>query len=227
MAVHHQAPPVLTNHARSSAAPTQSTAGALQSLCWGSASVGAVLSAYFSGSLVQDYGAKPVFWLTAAFPLLVTAAAAVIPEQRVGSAPGGGGAGVLAEAGGVAPSPVAVGAALRAQASALWAALNQRSILLPAAFVFLWQATPNADTAMMFFQTEKLGFSTEFLGRIRLIAAVASLLGVGLYNFALKATPLRKMFLWSALLGTGLGMTQLVLITGMFAGVGLGKPLLP
>jgi hypothetical protein len=57
---------------------------------------------YFSGALVQDYGAKPVFWLTAAFPLLVTAAAAVIPEQRVGSSPGS--AGVLAEAGGVAPS---------------------------------------------------------------------------------------------------------------------------
>ena len=31
----------------------QSTAGSLQSLCWGSAAVGGIVSAYFSGSLVQ------------------------------------------------------------------------------------------------------------------------------------------------------------------------------
>lgn len=45
---------------------------------------------------------------------------------------------------------------------------------------------------MLFFETNQLGFTTEFLGRVRLVASVASLLGVGVYNFALKKTPLRK-----------------------------------
>ena len=45
-----------------------------------------------SGSLVTDYGPRPVFWVTALFPLIVTAAAAVIPEERVTRA-------TLAEAG--------------------------------------------------------------------------------------------------------------------------------
>ena len=69
---------------------------------------------------------------------------------------------------------------------------------------------------MFFFQTNKLGFTAEFLGRVRLAGALASLAGVALYNGALKAVPLRQMFAWSAVLGTGLGLTQLLLITGKY-----------
>ena len=76
------------------------------------------------------------------------------------------------------------------------------------------QATPTAETAMFYFQTNALGFSPEFLGRVRLAGALASLVGVGVYNAALKELPLRRMFLWTAMLGAGLGMTQILLITG-------------
>ena len=76
------------------------------------------------------------------------------------------------------------------------------------------QATPTSETAMFYFQTNALGFTPEFLGRVRLAGSCASLVGVGVYNFALKDVPLRRMFLWTALLGTGLGLTQLLLITG-------------
>lgn len=67
---------------------------------------------------------------------------------------------------------------------------------------------------MFYFQTNTLGFTPEFLGKVRLAGALASLAGVGAYNFALKDVPLRKMFLWTAVVGTGLGMTQVLLITG-------------
>ena len=39
--------------------------------------------------------------------------------------------------------------------------------------------------------------------------------GVAVYNFALKDVPLRKMFLYTSLLGALLGMTQILLITGV------------
>ncbi len=55
----------------------------------------------------------------------------------------------------------------------------------------------------------------EFLGRVRLAGSVASLIGVGVYNYMLKDVPLRNMFFWTAIIGTALGMTQLVLVTGM------------
>ena len=59
----------------------QATAGSLQSLCWASAAVGGVASSYFSGSLVEAWGPRGVFALTAAFPLVVSAAALLIDEQ--------------------------------------------------------------------------------------------------------------------------------------------------
>ncbi|KAL5648038.1 hypothetical protein ACJX0J_042393, partial [Zea mays] len=50
--------------------------------------------------------------------------------------------------------------------------------------------------------TNKLGFTPEFLGHVKLVTSFASLLGVGLYNYFLKEVPLRKIFL--VLLVTGL-----------------------
>ena len=37
---------------------SQSTSGSLQSLCWGSSAFGGIVSAYFSGSLVDAYGVR-------------------------------------------------------------------------------------------------------------------------------------------------------------------------
>ncbi len=42
---------------RSRGAP-QATSGSLQSLCWASSAVGGIASAYFSGSLVEEYGTR-------------------------------------------------------------------------------------------------------------------------------------------------------------------------
>lgn len=100
-----------------------------------------------------DYGARVVFGLTAMFPLLVTGAALAIPEERVRSP------GVMAGSGrpprgtprGVSPVPnEGVVAAFKQQATLLWATAKQRTILLPAVFVFLWQVgrpgvNPTAD----------------------------------------------------------------------------------
>lgn len=62
------------------------------------------------------------------------------------------------------------------------------------------------------FSTNKLGFTPEFLGRVKLVTSIASLLGVGLYNGFLKNVPLRKIFLGTTIIGTALGMTQVCII---------------
>ena len=221
----------------------QSTAGSLQSLCWASVSVGSVVSAYFSGSLVEAYGPRPVFLITACFPLLVAAAATAIPEVPVGhggSSDDAGNSGSGEDRRGMdninddmnnveradaslsaSPTLRELPTAFANQAKALWEAISEKSIMYPAIFVFLWQATPSASTAMLFFETNELGFTTEFLGRIQLLASVASLIGVGVYNGLLKDVELKKIFMWTAFLGTGLGMTQLMLITGVNRTLGI------
>ncbi|GJP39707.1 hypothetical protein CLOM_g24049 [Closterium sp. NIES-68] len=110
---------------------------------------------------------------------------------------------------------------VRAQVLYLWATIRQPSILMPTLFIFLWQITPSSDTAMFFFTTNQLGFGPEFLGRVRLVTAVASLVGVGVYNLYLKQVPLQRIFLWSNLLGTALGCTQLLLVTGVNRTLGI------
>ncbi|MFS7967404.1 putative MFS transporter superfamily, biopterin transporter family [Helianthus anomalus] len=65
------------------------------------------------------------------------------------------------------------------------------------------------------FSTNKLGFTPEFLGRVKLVTSIASLLGVGLYNGFLKNVPLRKIFLGTTITGTALGLTQVILVTGL------------
>eukprot|EP00879_Flechtneria_rotunda_P012967 GHRR01013540.1.p1 GENE.GHRR01013540.1~~GHRR01013540.1.p1 ORF type:complete len:473 (+),score=146.19 GHRR01013540.1:400-1818(+) len=217
------------------------TAGSLQSLCWASSAVGGIASAYFSGSLVQDYGSHTVFAVTAIFPLIVSASALLIDEQQVSSTLRHSGQGLSSLINPAAATTAASRGSssisssnswatdLRdrviSQGTALWGAVKQRDILLPTVFVFLWQATPTAETAMFYYYTNHLHFTPEFLGRVRLAGSMASLAGVGLYNGFFKSVPLKRMFLWAMLLGVALGSTQLLLVSGANRSLGLSDEL--
>lgn len=185
---------------------SQSTSGSLQSLCWGSSAFGGIVSAYFSGSLVDTYGVRFVFGVTAFLPLITSAVAALVNEQAMAGVTG-------------SHNPSLTGQSFvetsRQNIIQLWNAVRQPDIFLPTMFILLWQATPQSDSAMFFFTTNKLGFTPEFLGRVKLVTSVASLLGVGLYNGFLKNVPLRKIFLTTTILGAALGMTQVFLVTGL------------
>ena len=50
---------------------------------------------------------------------------------------------------------------------------------------------------------------------------MASLVGVAAYNTWLKRVPIRRMLLWTTLTGTGLGLSQLLLITGANRAMGI------
>lgn len=185
---------------------SQSMSGSLQSLCWGSSAFGGIVSAYFSGSLVEAYGVRFVFGVTALLPLLTSAVAVLVKEKPV-IAPAWRQTNSLADPGFLDTFKTGI--------VELWNAVRQRSVFLPTLFIFLWQATPHSDSAMFYFTTNKLGFTPEFLGRVKLVTSVASLLGVGLYNGFLKNVPLRKIFLITTIFGTALGLTQVFLVTGI------------
>lgn len=174
-------------------AESQGEAGSLQSLCWGASSVGSLITAYFSGLLLEHFTTRTVFWITASFPLIISAVAWLIAE-----------------------SPVSVRSDLstvKNQLRQLRQALSQKSIWLPTAFIFLWQGTPSADSAFFFFTTNELGFQPEFLGRVRLVTSIASLMGVWLFQRFLKTIPFRVIFGWSTVFSAVLGMTMLLLVT--------------
>ena len=169
------------------------TAGSLQSLCWGSTALGGLLTAYFSGSLLQHFSPRTVFGITAVFPLIISLVAWTIAETRV--------------------TEKTSWAIARNQLQQLRQAVSQKSIWLPTAFLFLWQATPTAESAFFFFSTNELGYEPEFLGRVRLVTSLASLMGVWLFQRFLKTVPYRVIFGWSTVISSALGMTTLMLVT--------------
>ncbi|XP_042026887.1 folate-biopterin transporter 1, chloroplastic-like [Salvia splendens] len=191
---------------------SQSISGSLQSLCWGSSAFGAIISSYFSGSLVGAYGVRFVFGLTALLPLITSAVAVLVREEPV-----------------LGPARVLNFSLDRSNflessrntITQVWVAVKQPKVLLPTLFIFLWQATPQSDFAMFYFTTNKLGFTPEFLGRVKLVTSIASLAGVGLYNGFLKSVPLQKIFLMTTLIGSALGLTQVLLVTGLNRQIGI------
>ncbi|CAH8264443.1 unnamed protein product [Arabidopsis lyrata] len=195
---------------------SQSVSGSLQSLCWGSSAFGGIVSSYFSGSLVESYGVRFVFGVTALLPLITSAVAVLVNEQRV----------VRPASGQKENIPLVSPGFLQTSKQnmiQLWSAIKQPNVFLPTLFIFLWQATPHSDSAMFYFTTNKLGFTPEFLGRVKLVTSIASLLGVGLYNGFLKTVPLRKIFLVTTIFGTGLGMTQVILVSGFNRQLGISE----
>ncbi len=172
---------------------SQSNAGSLQSLCWATTALGGLVTAYASGWLLEHLSARSLFLITATFPLLVCVIAGFILESKVDTKPSF--------------------AIAQKQILQVKEAISQTRILLPVIFVFLWQATPNSESAFFYFTTNELGFNPEFLGRVRLVTSVASLLGIWLFQRFFKAVAMRTIFLWTTLLSSGLGMTTLLLVT--------------
>ncbi|GBG88639.1 hypothetical protein CBR_g48170, partial [Chara braunii] len=170
-----------------------------------------------------------VFGVTSALPLITTAVSILVQEKKV--------PGVSRSASGlpftIDDAAFRIGTGSKGgYGSGLWKkakgqtrelvdAIRKPSIFLPTLFIFCWQATPSSDTAMFYFITNKLGFQAEFLGRVRLVTSVASLAGVAVYNTWLKSLPLGKVFLWTTIIGTLLGLTQLLLVTGVNRTLGI------
>ncbi|MBD2211695.1 folate/biopterin family MFS transporter [Calothrix sp. FACHB-156] len=180
-------------------AESQADAGSLQSICWGASAFGGLITAYFSGWLLEHFSTHTVFLITAVFPLLVSAVAWLIAESPVSKS--------------AENSHENNSVSIKHQLRQLRQAVTQKAIWLPTAFVFIWQATPTADSAFFFFTTNELHFAPEFLGRVRLVTNLASLVGIWIFQRYLKSLPFRVIFGWSTVLSAALGMTMLLLVT--------------
>ena len=178
---------------------SQAKAGSLQSVCWGASAIGGLITAYFSGLLLQYFTTRTVFGITALFPLMVSGVAWLIAESPVSKDS--------------QDNDHTNSLPIKHQLKQLRQAITQKTIWLPTAFIFVWQATPSADSAFFYFSTNELHFEPEFLGRVHLVTSFASLAGVWIFQRFLKSIPFRVIFAWSTVLSSILGMTMLLLVT--------------
>lgn len=167
--------------------------GSLQSLCWGTMAVGGLLTAYLSGFLLDYIGIRSVFLVTAGFPLIVSFSAWFIPETKVTKSISFQG--------------------LKQQLGLLRKVITRNVIWMPTLFIFLLRSTPGSDTAYFYFVTNDLGFSAEFLGRVQLVSRIAALMGIWMFYRFFKGVAFRKIFGWTIVISTVLGLTTLLLVT--------------
>jgi folate/biopterin transporter len=204
-------------------------AGSLQSFSWIASSIGAIISAYLSGYLLEHFGAKFVFEITAILPLLVGVSAFAIadppmstifivaPDPAINAADGTPSSPTKAFTKPEKPEQLSrnsqIWMSLKFNFIQLRQAFTNKAIWLPAAFLFCWQASPSADTAFFYFTTNELNFNPEFLGTVRFVGSWAGLLGVWLFQRFFRGVPTRKIFFWTTIVSTLLGLTSLLLVT--------------
>jgi folate/biopterin transporter len=189
------------------ATASANTAGGLQSLCWGASAFGGLLSAYFSGSLLEIISVRSIFGITAVLPLLVALTAISIDEEQVVTRKN--------------TTSTSIIDGVREQVNTLWEAFQESSIWKPTLFIFLWKSTPTSDGAFFYFLTNDLLFGPEFLGRVQLVTAGAGLLGVLMYNQYFKTIPIKNILFWSTLISVPLGLLPVLLITHVNRDLGI------
>jgi folate/biopterin transporter len=189
---------IVVTRTRKESAENPALAGSLQSLCWGSSAIGALLAASCSASLIESVGNRGVFALTAALPLLVALIAIGVDEEKVISD---------------RSTTANFISGAQTQAETLWGALQEQAIWRPALFLFLWQATPSSDGAFFYFMTDELHLGPEFMGRIQLVGAATSLVGVWLYQQFFCNVKIKDLLFWSTIVSFPLGLIPLLLIT--------------
>ncbi|MBD2145670.1 folate/biopterin family MFS transporter [Sphaerospermopsis sp. FACHB-1194] len=178
---------------------TQAKAGSLQSLCWGATALGGLITAYFSGLLLEYFSTRTVFLVTAFFPLIISVVAWLIAETPINKDT------IKPQANNLLSTSN--------QIKQLGKAITQKVIWIPTAFIFLWQSTPSGEAAFFYFFTNELHFQPEFLGRVHLVTSLASLIGIWIFQRFLKSVPFRVICGWSIVISAALRMTMLILVT--------------
>ncbi|MEA5619678.1 folate/biopterin family MFS transporter [Cronbergia sp. UHCC 0137] len=173
--------------------------GSLQSICWAATALGSLITAYFSGFLLEQLSTRTVFWITALFPLIISLVAWLIAETPISKAS--------------LNDQQTNSRSIQNQVKQLRQAFTQKAIWLPTVFIFIWQSTPSADSAFFFFFTNELHFKPEFLGRVYLITSLASLIGIWIFQRFLKGVPFRVICGWSIIISITFRMTMLLLVT--------------
>ncbi|MBK1989784.1 folate/biopterin family MFS transporter [Sphaerospermopsis aphanizomenoides BCCUSP55] len=174
--------------------------GSLQSLCWSATAVGGLITAYFSGLLLEYFTTRTVFLVTALFPLIISLAAWLISETPVNKD-------VQQQDDQTQPPTI------KTQLKQVSEAFTQKAIWIPTVFIFLWQSTPSGEAAFFYFFTNELHFAPEFLGRVHLVTSLASLVGIWIFQRFLKSVPFRIICGWSIFISGALRMTMLLLVT--------------
>jgi predicted MFS family arabinose efflux permease len=145
--------------------------GAFQSMQWAAIYVSAILVGEIGGRLAEARALPLAFTLAAGFPLLSLAMAATFLRE---------------------PRTAADRAVLRQTLRAVRTALGARDVWVVGGFIFFFVFSPSFGPGFLFYQTDTLGFSQQFIGRLSALQALGSVVGALTYAPLSRRWPLKR-----------------------------------
>lgn len=223
----------------------EKTAGRYQSLCWGSLTVGAIVTTFLSGLLLgrEIVSVRDMFLLTALMPLITFGLSFLVKERKIEDRSEL----KLHEA--IKPRfIVGAGVALALSIALLWPRAGQnsglmsigiigvwfiwfawyfkhlmamkvigKSIFAAAIFIFLWRFTPSFGAPWQDYFLNTVKIDEETYGYFGVVSYMGWLAGTILFSRWLDKLNLKKVLLWTIVIGATLGMSQLALTSPALA----------
>src|SRR6266487_1817112 len=146
--------------------------GAFQSVQWAAIMTASILVGELGGYLAEGRRLHGTFFVAACFPLVSLLMAIFVVRE--------------------APAPT-VGKEFRETWASIRAALGARDVWVVAGFIFFFTFSPSFGPALLFYQTDVLRFSQQFIGHLLALAAVGAVLGAIMYAPMSRRMPLRRL----------------------------------
>lgn len=160
--------------------------GAFQSVQWSAVTAAAIVVGLLGGYFAEHRQLQVTFAVSALFPLIVLFMAVFFVQEKP-----------------LEPK--------QGNASEVWGALRagfgKRSVWLVAAFIFLFNFSPSFGPAFLFYQTDTLAFSQQYIGILNAIDSAASIIGALIYVPLSRSMPLRR------LINVAIGLSVIMLLT--------------
>src|SRR5262249_3442955 len=182
--------------------------GAFQSVQWAAIYTASVLVGELGGYLAERRNLAMTFVVAAIFPLVsLVMTFFFIREPRARVDPH----------------------AFRETLAAIRGALGERPVWVVAGFIFFFAFSPSFGPALLYYQTDRLHFSQQFIGPLTALGSIAAVLGALVYAPMSRAVPLKRVI--NACIGVSVvgtvaylgyrGVWSAVVIDTVFGGVGM------
>src|SRR4029453_1558112 len=172
--------------------------GAFQSVQWACITLASVLVGEIGGQLAESRSLRTAFLLAACFPLMSLSMGVTFVRET--------------------PARANKAAFLETW-QAIRAALRSREIWVVAGFIFFFWFSPSFGPAFLYYQTDILMFSQQFIGRLAALGAVSGVVGALVYAPLSRRLPLKQIMHLSIALGVVTTLGYLVSRDATSAGI--------
>jgi Na+/melibiose symporter-like transporter len=154
--------------------------GSFQSVQWACITLASVLVGEIGGHMAETRSLRAAFLLAACFPLMSLSMGVSFVRET--------------------PAPVNRAAFIETW-RAIRAALRGRDVWVVAGFIFFFWFSPSFGPAFLYYQTDTLKFSQQFIGRLAALGSASGVVGALLYAPLSRRVPLKRIMHLSIALG--------------------------